>query len=129
MPVDDSEFQEAMTALIGRLSVASADIAVKGSAIIQRAGMAHTKVVSGTLRRSWKTEQLTSGIADGVFAAFVGPTAVYARRQELGFKGPDSRGRVFHNDPGWPYVKPALREARPLVTQLAKSAYADALRI
>lgn len=125
MPVDDAEFQAALDAMIGRVSSASRVIAAKGSAIMQRAGMAHTKVVSGTLRRSWRTELFGT---DGVFAARVGPTTVYARRQELGFKGPDSLGRIFHHDPGWPYVKPAMREATPLVGVLARESYAAALR-
>lgn len=126
MPVEDADFQAAMDALIARVNVASRGIAVKGSAIIQRVGMKHTKVVSGTLRRSWRTQQV--GGTGGVFAARVGPTTVYARRQELGFKGPDSLGRIFHHDPGWPYVKPAIEESTPMVGVLARASWAAALR-
>lgn len=139
MPVKDAEFQAALDAMISRVSVASRVISVKGGAIIQRAGMAHTRVRSGTLRRSWRTEQL--GGTGGVFTTRVGPTMVYARRQELGFVGADSLGRVYNEpqhigSPGAygskrrrnPYVKPGVVEATPLVGVLARETWAAALR-
>ena len=127
MPADDSEFQAAMSAMIGRVHVASKAIATKGGLVIQQVGMKHTKVVSGTLRRSWRTEPLDSG---GVYGARVGPTTVYARRQELGFLPPlrDSLGRSFPHAYGHPYVKPALTDARPLVGTLAANTYTAAMR-
>lgn len=76
-----------------------------------------------------------------MFAARVGPTTVYARRQELGFVGADSLGRVYDEpqhigSPGAygskrrrnPYAKPAVVEAMPLVQKLAKSTFAAAVR-
>ena len=41
----------------------------------------------------------------------VGSDLPYARRREKGFSGmTDSLGRTFHNDPGQPYLAPALAE-------------------
>ena len=128
MPVDDADFQAAISAMMDRIRAASPKIAVAGGQLIQRAGMKKTHVGKrngGTLRRSWKTEAVE---VDGMAGARVGPTTVYARRQELGFKGPDSLGRIFHNDPGWPYVKPAYEESKPLIGRLAQGMWAAAMR-
>ena len=129
MPADDSELQAALSAMVARIHVASKVIATKGALVVQQVGMKHTKVVSGTLRRSWKTEPLDTG--GGVYGARVGPSVVYARRQELGFMPPlrDSLGRSFPHAYGWPYVKPALDDARPLVGTLAVNSYAAAMRV
>jgi len=128
VPADDSELQAALSAMRARIHLASKVIATKGGLVIQQVGMKHTKVVSGTLRRSWRTEPLDSG---GVYGARVGPTTVYARRQELGFLPPlkDSLGRSFPTAYGWPYVKPSLDEARPMVGTLARNTYAAAMRV
>ncbi len=108
MPVDDARTMAALDALIARIGAAGA-VAVKGAGlIIQAAGMKDTKVLSGTLRRSWKTTSV------GMSAVFVGPTVIYARRIELGFKGTDSAGRTYDQAPS-PYVKPALERSMPAV--------------
>ena len=125
MPVNDADFQAAISVMMDRIRAASPKIAVAGGQLIQRAGMKRTHRRSGTLRRSWKTEAVE---VDGMAGARVGPTTVYARRQELGFKGPDSLGRIFHNDPGWPYVKPAYEESKPLIGRLAQGMWATAMR-
>jgi hypothetical protein len=128
VPVDDSNFQAAMDALAARVSAAGPGLVVKAAGVIDRAGMARTKVVTGSLRRSWR---ITGPETDGMTAsAQVGPTMVYARRQELGFLPPlkDSLGRSFPNDPGWPYVRPAFDESEPMVLSLFRSGIADAIR-
>ena len=117
MPVDDAATQAALTALIERINVGAEQIAVKGALLVQRLGMAQTHVLTGTLRRSWHVEPLGGGA--GTYSARVGPTTVYARRQELGFRGPDSLGRVFRNDPGWPYVRPAREQAQVPIQAMA----------
>jgi hypothetical protein len=117
VPVDDAATQAALTALIGQINVASEQIAVKSALIVQRIGMGLTHVRTGTLRRSWHTEPL--GGEGGTYSARVGPTTVYARRQELGFSGPDSLGRVYKNDPGWPYVRPAREQAQLPIQAMA----------
>ena len=119
MPVDDAGTLAALDALIVRIRAAEA-AAVKGAAlIVQSAGMEKTPVLSGTLRRSWKME--SKGLA-----AFVGPTMVYARRIELGFKGPDSLGRVYNQAPN-PYVKPALDESLPAIQSYVSTTFARAV--
>ena len=121
MTVDDAAFQAALTQMMERIAVASS-AAVKTAALaVQAAGMKHTKVVSGSLRRSWRTE------SQGPYAAFVGPTMIYARRIELGFEGPDSLGRVYHQAPK-PYVRPAYDETFPQIRPFFVTSIAAAIR-
>lgn len=121
MSVDDAAFQAALDALMLRVSAASA-VAVKTAALaVQAAGMARTPVLSGTLRRSWRMEEA------GPYAAFVGPTMIYARRIELGFKGADSKGRVYNQAPD-PYVRPTYEEMTPKIRPFFISAISAALR-
>jgi len=126
MPADETI--AALDALIARLSVAGAASVTTAGLAIQRVGMSKTRVKSGTLRRSWRTEKLPTG--GGVFAARVGPTTVYARRQELGFLPPlkDSLGRTFPNDRGHPYVRPAFVEVLPQIPKFIAKTYEAALR-
>src|ERR1700677_3498013 len=113
MTVDASGTIAGIAALRARLNVAAERIAGRGALLVMAAGQKLTHVVTGTLRRSWRI--VGPGGGDGVYSAEVGPTTVYARRQELGFYGPDSIGRIFPNDPGWPYVAPAhLAAIRPV---------------
>ena len=121
MTVDDAAFQAALTQMMERIAVASS-AAVKTAALaVQAAGMKRTKVVSGSLRRSWRTE------SQGPYAAFVGPTMIYARRVELGFFGPDSLGRVYKQPPR-PYVRPAYDEMLPKIRPFFISAISAAIR-
>jgi len=119
MPVDDAAAQAALDALIARVAASGAIIAKGAALIVQRVGMQHTRVRSGTLRRSWRTA------AEGP-AVFVGPTTVYARRIELGFKGRDKLGRKYNQGPK-PYVKPAFDEARPVVQAYAVKTVVQAI--
>ena len=124
MPVDDADFQAAISAMMDRIRAASPKIAVACGQLIQRAGMKKTHVRSGTLRRSWKTEAVE---VERMAGARVGPTTVYARRQELASKARTVR-RIFHNDPGWPSLKPAYEESKPLIGRLAQGMWATAMR-
>jgi hypothetical protein len=63
----------------------------------------------------------------GPYAAFVGPTMIYARRIELGFSGPDSLGRVYHQPPR-PYVRPAYEEMLPRIRPFFVSSISAALK-
>ena len=84
---------DGLAALAARFNTAARQIAGKAALIVQREGMARTHVRTGTLRRSWHVEGPEGG--GGLYTARVGPTTVYARRQELGFMPPlrDSLGR------------------------------------
>jgi hypothetical protein len=124
--VDDAATQAALSALIGKISAAGA-VAVKGAAlIVQQAGMARTPVLSGTLRRSWKTSEGPTG--SGIYSAFTGPTMVYARRIELGFKGQDSLGRTYNQAPS-PYVRPAYLESLTAVKSFIAQSIARAIHL
>ncbi len=125
MPVDDRATRAALDALVLRIEAAGA-VAVRGAGLlVQGLGMARTPVLSGTLRRSWHTESVSAPV--GVYAVRVGPTMVYARRIELGFKGADSLGRVYDQAPD-PYVRPALEEARPRMRAMVVAAISKAIR-
>ena len=125
MPVDDRATKAALDALMIRVGAAGA-VAVKAAGLlVQGLGQARTPVLSGTLRRSWHTESVSAPV--GVYAVRVGPTMVYARRIELGFKGADSLGRVYDQAPD-PYVKPALVEARPRIRALVVTTISKAIR-
>jgi Bacteriophage HK97-gp10, putative tail-component len=120
VPADVDDTKAALDALLGRIRAAGHDVVAQGAAALAGAGMARTHVRSGTLRRSWRAE--VQGLT-----AEVGPTTVYARRQELGFHGPDSLGRIFTHDPGWPYVRPTFEATGPKIRALAVSRLAEAI--
>lgn len=64
--------------------------------------------LTGDLRDSIHVEP--SAESDYQHAIALGGTNLaYAARQEFGFDGPDSLGRVYH-DPGRPYLRPAFDE-------------------
>ena len=126
MPASDSDLQAGLDALMGRINAACADATAKGALAMQAAGMAHTRVKSGSLRRSWRTQGLPP--MPGVYSAEVGPTTVYARRIELGFYNMrDKLGRLYHQRPK-PYVKPAYAETVPKVREYGVNAIAGAIR-
>lgn len=114
MPVDDSAFKAALDAMQARVRASTPRLVAEGLVIVQKAGQARTKAVSGTLRRSWRIEGPVVG--DDTASGKVGPTVIYARRIELGFRGPDSLGRVY-DQAGKPYVKPTVLESIPKVRQ------------
>jgi hypothetical protein len=120
VPVDDTATLAALDAMMGRLKATGPVVVAKAGLVIQRTGMGLTKVRSGTLRRSWRVESEGN-------TAEVGPTTAYARRQELGFRGPDRLGRIYRHDPGWPYVKPAFAASKGPVGALAESMVAKAM--
>ena len=127
MPIDDGDFLDALDVLMARVRTATKKAGAKGALMIMARGKAHTKRVSGTLRRSWKMETMNDG--PDVYSWWVGPTTVYARRQELGFLPPlkDSLGREFPTATGWPYVRPAYMESLPKVRAYILAAYRTAL--
>lgn len=71
----------------------------------------HPNVVTGNLRRSIiSTPPVRVGA--GEYLATAGPTQIYGRRVELGFRGEDSLGRRY-DQPGYPYFGPAVDEVEP----------------
>jgi hypothetical protein len=49
-------------------------------------------------------------VADSPYEIQVGSDLPYAHRREYGFKGPDSLGRMFPNDPAAHYLEDAMNE-------------------
>lgn len=125
MPVEVSRTLAALDAMTRRIQAASAAAGRKAALAFQAEGMANSPVKGGTLRRSWQTVT-SQGL--GVFSAMTGPTVIYARRIELGFKGPDSLGRVYNQQPD-PYVKPAYETVLPRVRPLVIAEIAGAVGV
>jgi hypothetical protein len=126
-PVDASGTLAGIAALRVRLNLAAEQIAGKGGLVVLATGQKLTHVVSGSLRRSWKMDGPVGG--DGVYSARIGPTMIYARRQELGFLPPlqDSLGRSFPTDVGWPYVAPAHLASIQPIRDMAVRAVGEAV--
>lgn len=68
-------------------------------------------VLTGTLKRSIRAEE-----QDG--AVVVGSDLPYAAREEFGFIGADSLGRVY-NYSGQPYLRPAIDDSAGAVMEAA----------
>lgn len=82
-------------------------------------------IVTGTLRRSIRFTPI--GKLAGGYTTMVGPTTVYGRRVELGYKGIDSLGRKY-NQPAFPYFGPAVKEVRVRAHEIAVTNWAAAVR-
>ncbi len=81
-------------------------------------------IVTGRLRgsiRSTGVQRLAGG-----WTSAVGPTVVYGRRVELGFKGTDSIGRKY-NQPAYPYFGPGVKEVRLRVAAISTRNWAAAI--
>lgn len=80
--------------------------------------------ITGTAKRSITVKGPTR--RGGGWRSETGPTVVYGRRLELGFSGTDSLGRVY-NQPPYPFLAPAMREALPIIRALHRDIYRKAL--
>jgi hypothetical protein len=76
----------------------------------------------------------TGELAGSIYFYVVSPTEVdvavgvpYGRRRELGFSGmTDSLGRHYTNDPGKPYLQPAVDTDAPMIQSMIEFAIYDA---
>jgi len=125
------EFAAALGRVGERTSIearaALAEVASELEKVAKRnaSGRPGPNVVTGTLRRSITHDPITPwGI--GGWQTKVGPTVIYGRRIELGFKGADSLGRVF-DAPGYPYFGPAFRQVVPRIPEIMRRHIATAL--
>lgn len=103
------ERKRAAVRLETRRAVAAGGAQVERAAKINASGRPGPNVITGTLRRSIRTTQVTP-YGRGGWEARVGPTVIYGRRVELGFLGTDSAGRVYgppRNPAAFPYFTPA----------------------
>lgn len=76
----------------------------------------------------------TGALADSITFYVVSPEEVavsvvvpYGHRREYSFKGPDSLGRMFPNDPAEPYLIPAMDQNEQAVLDLMAVAVNSAL--
>jgi hypothetical protein len=121
--VDDAAFKAALDAMVVRVEAAAARLGADAAGLIEASAKKQDSYTtrSGTNRRSIHTERGEMG------GYLVGPSAVYSRRLELGFQGPDSLGRVYNQKPR-PYMKPGRSEALPGIISLARRRFAAAIR-
>lgn len=107
-------------------ALAEAAKAVRDQARTDASGRPGPNIVSGSLRNSIVVD---GPRADGLgWVAFVGPTAPYGRRVELGFHGADSLGRVY-DQTGFPYMEPAFHEVeRVALPALYRKWWGEAVR-
>jgi len=126
-----SEFEDGLEALKLRMLAATEQAVADGAHLIQAAAMKHAagrpgpNAVSGTLRRSIHVEGPTG--EEGTYTARIGPSAIYARRIELGFMNMrDSLGRLYHQPP-YPYMAPGLADADLEMNALFEERWGQAL--
>lgn len=81
---------------------------------IRNAAIPKAPYVTGTLRRSIRTEEEAGSVR-------VGTDVPYAARIEYGFVGKDSRGREYNQAPN-PYLRPAVDETKEEQLSEAKTA-------
>ena len=81
----------------------------KAVLVVERQAKEDCPVDTGRLRSS-----ITSEVKGD--EGKVGTNVEYARRQEFGFSGADSRGRIFNQVPR-PYLRPALDEKKQSVAK------------
>lgn len=82
-------------------------------------------LVTGNLIRSWRNQRPHPGLDPFTFVTQGGPTAVYARIQEL--SGQAGRGLVVHI-PARPYVRPMLLASRRGIRRIHLDAWTRAIR-
>ncbi len=110
-----------------KLSPREAVIVVTAAAIpVESQAKRTAPFKSGQLKRDIHIE--AEKTSSGAVAVIGNSGAVpYAARQEFGFSGADSLGRVY-NDPGRPYLRPALRSQRKQATAAARKAIKSLIR-
>jgi len=121
-----SAFRDAIDKMIVDAGVTARRIVTDGGHLIEAAAKARAPVQRGTLRRSIRVAEVTP-IGAGAWLSRTGPTVIYGRRIELGFKGADSLGRVYHQA-GRPYLAPGFDEVKGKLGALAEARWREALR-
>jgi hypothetical protein len=95
-----------------------------------------TVLTNAAVANTWRVFTNSSGkLASTIYPYVVSPTEVaiavgspYGRRREKGFSGmTDSLGRYYANDPGKPYLQPALDEHQQDVMTIMGQAVNTAL--
>lgn len=84
------------------------------------------EVRTGSLRRGIKVAPIER--AGAWWQTRVGPTMIYSRRVELGYRGTDSLGRGY-DAPAYPYFTPAYKEIMPLSYAIFVRKFSEALEL
>lgn len=126
----EQEFNAALDALAARVQLAGRKLAMEAALLVEAEAkrVASSGIFAhptGTTKRSIHSEPMTGDV--NAYKAQVGPSTVYSRRLELGFDGPDSLGRVFHQRPR-PFMRPGRQNALPKVLGLARRRFAAAIK-
>ena len=142
---NSEEFQSALLQQVVAVDAASEHIVRQGGEYIGRlaklnfmpgkhtAPHPNTFPHGGTppvLRNSITTANVVQ-LEPGRWSSMTGGTTKYARRLELGFTGTDSAGRNFgppNNPAKYPYLAPAVREARKGLKEIYELEWEAALR-
>lgn len=108
------------------LEPAMADGLVEVGKLVVQAAVANTWAVfanpNGELADTIKV------LVNGPLAIEVGTDSPYGARREFGFSGKtDSRGRTYVNDPGKPYMEPALTDNEDQIASIMNLAVAEAM--
>lgn len=116
------EFGAALAATIAKAEAEARAFVAEGAASIEAlakdnaSGRPGPNVVTGALRRGITHDPITPWGVRG-WTTKLGPTVIYSRRIELGFRGTDSLGRRF-DAPGYPYFEPAIDRLAPSMPSL-----------
>ena len=143
--IDFGNFDASIDELKARVNIATRNAVALGGHEIERearaqfstSGAPHQSsgeppnTISGTLYRSIKLipdSPFSTGL--GRWQVSVAPTTVYGRRIELGFVGEDSAGRIYgppKNPAKYPYLKPGLDKALPILPRIFTDTWRAAL--
>ena len=139
---DISNFNESIDELKRRVDIATRDATALGGHQIEREAKLgfddnpaqrpdthgpRPYSVSGNQVRSIKLiPRVPINTGPGQWTVSIAPTMVYGRRIELGFHGTDSIGRHY-NQPGYPFLKPGLDKAIPVLPRIFADTWARAL--
>jgi len=126
-----TEFGAALTRVSSELDAASKRAIARAAAEVEKAakenasGAPGPDVVTGTLRRG---VQHTPVHRVGLFGwqSEVGPTVIYSRRIDLGFKGTDSLGRIYSQE-AKPFFTPAWEKTVRRAAQIYAEEWGKAL--
>jgi hypothetical protein len=109
--------QHSLAALVAQAGInAVVPVLLASAQVVRNAAIPKAAYLTGTLRRSIRTEPVGTDIV-------VGSDVPYARRIEFGFNGYDSLGRLYHQS-ARPYLRPAFDETKAEQLSEAKRATA-----
>lgn len=132
-----ADFEVALARIVAAADVAARETVEEGGKLIVQATRAHMGGRPGPETRSGRLfESVATGQAEqvspGVWRSRTAPGETgagtpYERRIELGFHGADALGRLY-DQPPYPYLRPGLEDATPLIAALSVRAFRAAIQ-